>query len=158
MLSFITVVHVITCVLLVLVILLQSGKGAEISASFSGSSQTVFGSSGGANFFTRFTQIAAAIFFATSLGLTVIANRAHKSRFDSGTVPAPATQSAPAAPADAAAAAAAAGAAPAPAPTAMGGGTTAAPEQGQATSGNAPAAPVPAKVAKDPKAQQKSGQ
>jgi preprotein translocase subunit SecG len=134
MLSFITVVHVITCVLLVLVILLQSGKGAEISASFSGSSQTVFGSSGGANFFTRFTQVAAAIFFATSLGLTVIANRAHKSRFDSGVIPAaaPAAQTAPVD--------------PAPAPTAMGEGTTTAP---------ADTAPVPAKVAKDPKAQQK---
>ena len=88
MLTFITVIHVTTCVLLVLVILLQSGKGAEISASFSGSSQTVFGSSGGANFFTRFTQAAAAIFFATSLTLTILGNQAHKSRFDTGGVPA----------------------------------------------------------------------
>ena len=46
MTTFVTVIHIVTCVLLVLVVLIQSGKGAEISASFSGSSQTVFGSSG----------------------------------------------------------------------------------------------------------------
>ena len=71
MIGFVTVIHVITCFLLVLIVLIQSGKGAEISASFAGSSQTVFGSSGGANFFTRFTGGAAALFFFTSLYLTI---------------------------------------------------------------------------------------
>lgn len=88
--SFITVVHVITCVLLVLVVLIQSGKGAEISASFSGSSQTVFGSSGGANFFTRFTQGAAALFMVTSLTLTILGGQNRKSLFEGA---APSTQS-----------------------------------------------------------------
>jgi len=133
MLTFITVIHVVTCALLVLVILLQSGKGAEISASFSGSSQTVFGSSGGANFFTRFTQFAAVIFFTTSLVLTILGNQAHQSRFDATGVPASAT---------------------APAPTKMipdaGSKVPAAPEQGQATSGNAPAAAAPAAAAPTP--------
>ena len=69
--SLVTVVHICTCVLLILVVLIQSGKGAEISASFSGSSQTVFGSSGGANFFTHFTRGAAALFMVTSILLTV---------------------------------------------------------------------------------------
>ena len=93
--TFVTVVHVITCMLLVLLVLIQSGKGAEISASFAGSSQTVFGSSGGANFFTRFTQGAAAIFFITSLTLTILGGQSRKSIFE-GT---PAAATAPAAPA-----------------------------------------------------------
>ena len=82
--SFVTVLHIVTCFLLVLVVLLQSGKGAEISASFGGSSQTVFGSSGGANFFTRVTQCAAAIFMATSLVLTVMGGQSRKSLFETG--------------------------------------------------------------------------
>ena len=88
--NFVTVVHVITCVLLVLVVLIQSGKGAEISASFSGSSQTVFGSSGGANFFTRFTAVMATIFMITSLTLTTMGGQARKSIFEA----APATETA----------------------------------------------------------------
>jgi len=80
--TFITILHVFTCVLLVLVVLIQSGKGAEISASFGGSSQTVFGSSGGANFFTRFTAVAATIFMVTSVTLTIMGGQARKSVFD----------------------------------------------------------------------------
>src|SRR3954470_4056233 len=67
--TLVTVVHVFTCVLLVLVVLVQQGKGAEISASFGGSSQTVFGSSGGANFFSTFTGVCAALFMLTSVFL-----------------------------------------------------------------------------------------
>src|SRR3989338_6798643 len=67
MTTFLTIVHVSTCVLLILVVLIQSGKGAEISASLGGSSQTVFGSSGGANFFTRLTAGLATVFMITSL-------------------------------------------------------------------------------------------
>ncbi len=70
--TFITIVHISTIILLILVVLLQSGKGAEISASFGGSSQTVFGSSGGANFFTRFTAALATIFMCTSVALTIL--------------------------------------------------------------------------------------
>ena len=72
MVTLTTVIHVITCLLLILVVLLQSGKGAEISASFGGSSQTVFGSTGGANFFTRFTAGLAVVFMFTSIGLTLM--------------------------------------------------------------------------------------
>ncbi|MCM2324231.1 MAG: preprotein translocase subunit SecG [Oligoflexia bacterium] len=82
--SFVTVIHVITCVLLVLLVLIQSGKGADISASFGGSSQTVFGSSGGANFFVRFTQGAAAVFMITSLALTIMGSQSKKSIFEQG--------------------------------------------------------------------------
>jgi len=87
--TLVTVIHVITCILLVLVVLLQSGKGAEISTTLGGSSQTVFGSSGGANFFTRFTQTAAAIFMMTSLGLTLMGGQSKKSLFE-GMAPSPA--------------------------------------------------------------------
>jgi len=89
--TLVTVIHVFTCVLLVLVVLIQSGKGAEISTSFSGSSQTVFGSSGGANFFTRFTSVTAAVFMVTSLTLTLMGGESKKSLFDG---PVPATQGA----------------------------------------------------------------
>lgn len=108
--TFVTTVHVITCVLIVALVLIQSGKGAEISASFGGSSQTVFGSSGGANFFTRLTAGAAAVFFVTSLYLTWVGSR-NQTVF--GNVP---VETAPAAPTGAPAGAPAA-AVPAAAPT-----------------------------------------
>jgi preprotein translocase subunit SecG len=97
--TFVSVVHIVTCVLLVLVVLIQSGKGAEISASFSGSSQTVFGSSGGANFFTYFTQVAAAVFMITSLTLTAMGTQNRKSLFETVTpAAAPTAHAVPAAP------------------------------------------------------------
>ena len=114
--TFVTVVHVITCTLLVLVVLIQSGKGAEISASFSGSSQTVFGSSGGANFVVRFTQGAAAVFMITSLTLTVMGSQGRKSLFETQPTPAAATETT--APAQPQAAASAQSAAPEAAPAA----------------------------------------
>jgi preprotein translocase subunit SecG len=91
MTTFVTVVHIVTCFLIVVVVLMQSGKGADISATLGGSSNTVFGSSGGANFFTKTTFILAAIFMVTSLGLTVMGGREKRSVFDSApatTVPA----------------------------------------------------------------------
>jgi len=70
----IVVVHVIVAVAIVGLVLLQQGKGADAGASFgSGSSQTVFGASGGGNFLVRATAIAATIFFATSLSLAIFA-------------------------------------------------------------------------------------
>jgi preprotein translocase subunit SecG len=67
------VIHVLICFLMVGGILLQSGKGAEIGASFGGSSQTVFGSRGPANFLSKFTVVVAAIFMITSLSLAIMA-------------------------------------------------------------------------------------
>jgi preprotein translocase subunit SecG len=80
--TLITIIHCITCVLIVLFVLVQSGKGAEISASFGGSSQTVFGSSGGANIFAKITGVLAAIFFTTSIVLTLMGGQASKSLFE----------------------------------------------------------------------------
>lgn len=80
--TFLTVVHIVTTVLLVLFVLIQSGKGAEVSASFGGSSQTIFGSSGGATFFAKFTAALATIFMVTSLLLTLQNSQQRSSVFD----------------------------------------------------------------------------
>ena len=96
MITFLTVIHISAIVLLVIAVLLQSGKGAEISATFGGSSQTVFGSSGGANFFQKLTYTLALVFGLTSLTLTVLPSKSKKSVFEGYTPPV-----APAAPAQA---------------------------------------------------------
>ena len=70
------VVHVITAVVLIGLVLIQHGKGADMGAAFgSGSAGSLFGSSGSANFLSRSTAIAATIFFITSLSLTYIYSR-----------------------------------------------------------------------------------
>jgi preprotein translocase subunit SecG len=62
--------HVLVCIALIIIVLLQAGKGAEIGASFgSGSSQTVFGAGGGKDFMSKLTASAAIIFMLTSLTL-----------------------------------------------------------------------------------------
>jgi preprotein translocase subunit SecG len=68
---FVTVLHVMVCVILVVVVLLQRGKGAEIGAVFGGgASSTVFGSRGAGNFLTKLTSGAAVVFMLTSLFLS----------------------------------------------------------------------------------------
>ncbi|HEX3696995.1 MAG TPA: preprotein translocase subunit SecG [Polyangia bacterium] len=71
MVTFLTVLHVFVCLFLILVVLLQAGKGGGMGIAFGGGggSQTVFGSSGAGNFLTRLTSVTAAIFLITSLGL-----------------------------------------------------------------------------------------
>lgn len=71
MYTFLIVVHLFMCFLMVVVILLQSGKGAEIGASFGGSSQTIFGSRGPGTFLSKITVGAAILFMITSLSLAV---------------------------------------------------------------------------------------
>ncbi|MBS0170254.1 MAG: preprotein translocase subunit SecG [Nitrospira sp.] len=73
MYTLLIIVHVIVCLLMIGAILLQSGKGAEIGAAFGGSSQTVFGSRGPANFLSKFTVITAFVFMFTSLSLAILA-------------------------------------------------------------------------------------
>ena len=71
--SLIWVVHVLTAVVLIGLVLMQHGKGADMGAAFgSGSAGSLFGSTGSANFLSRSTAIAAAIFFTTSLALTYV--------------------------------------------------------------------------------------
>lgn len=74
--SLIIIVHVVAAIAITGLVLLQQGKGAEMGASFgSGASQTLFGSTGSGNALTRFTSWMAVIFFATSLGLALIARQ-----------------------------------------------------------------------------------
>jgi preprotein translocase subunit SecG len=62
--------HVIVSIALIIIVLLQMGKGAEVGASFgAGASQTILGASGGANFMSKVTAGAAVIFMLTSLSL-----------------------------------------------------------------------------------------
>ena len=75
----ILIVHLLTGLAIIGMILLQQGKGAEAGASFgSGASQTVLGSAGGWNFFSKVTGILATVFFITSFGLAVIAKDSAK--------------------------------------------------------------------------------
>ena len=67
------VVHLITAAVLIGLVLMQHGKGADMGAAFgSGSAGSVFGSSGSANFLSRSTAVTVVIFFITSLALTYL--------------------------------------------------------------------------------------
>ena len=64
------IIHVIVCIALIMIVLLQTGKGADMGAAFGGgSSQTLFGSTGASTFLTKATTAAAIVFMLTSLGL-----------------------------------------------------------------------------------------
>jgi len=74
--SIIIFVHVIAAIAITGLVLIQQGKGADMGASFgSGSSQTIFGSSGSGNVLSKSTSIIAVVFFITSLGLAVVARQ-----------------------------------------------------------------------------------
>jgi len=73
--TIIVVLHVLVCMALILIVLLQAGKGAEMGAAFGGASQTIFGSAGAMGFLTKLTTVAAIIFMLTSLLLTFASTR-----------------------------------------------------------------------------------
>jgi preprotein translocase subunit SecG len=75
MVSIVVSIHVIVCVAMCIIILLQQGKGAEVGAVFGGSSQTVFGASGAGNALTKATWGLAIIFFASSIFLALASAR-----------------------------------------------------------------------------------
>ena len=112
--TLVVIIHVFVCFLMIGAILLQSGKGAEIGASFGGSSQTVFGSRGPANFLSKLTVGVAAVFMLTSFSLAILAKqrnfestvidlKAKETSPAPATPPTPATESHPAGDAPAAA-------------------------------------------------------
>ena len=73
--TLIWVLHIISAVSVIVLVLLQHGKGADMGAAFgSGSSGSLFGASGSANFLSRTTGVLAAVFFITSLGLTYLSS------------------------------------------------------------------------------------
>ncbi|MBI5484959.1 MAG: preprotein translocase subunit SecG [Deltaproteobacteria bacterium] len=125
-----TALHVAVSIFLIGVVLLQSGKGAEMGASFGSSgSQSVFGAGGGTSFLSKMTTGAAIIFMLTSLTLAYVSGMPSSSSIMSG-----AAKSAPA---------------PATPPVTPATQAPAVPAQGQ------PAVPVPAKPANIPAPAQK---
>jgi len=126
MVAFFTVIHVLLCVFMIFVILLQPGKDAGMGAALGGGAATsAFGGRGAVTFLSKLTAVCAGLFFLTSLGLSFVGVR---SSVTSGLVAKPAPVAAPAP----------GSAAPAPAPTA--GDAQPAP----AAAPTAPAAPAPA--------------
>ena len=68
------VIHVIVSIALIMIVLLQTGKGADMGAAFGGgSSQTLFGSTGASTFLSKATTVAAVVFMLTSLSLAYVA-------------------------------------------------------------------------------------
>jgi preprotein translocase subunit SecG len=91
--TLVTILHVLACFVLILVVLLQAGKGANMGAAFGGSSQTVFGSSGAGTFLGKLTATVAVIFMLTSLILTYTAGHRGSSLMERSKIPI--TQQAP---------------------------------------------------------------
>ena len=77
MITFLTVFHVIVCIFLVLVVLLQQGKGADWAGAFGGGgTQTAFGARGAGTILSKATTTAAVIFMITSLALAILISQA----------------------------------------------------------------------------------
>ncbi len=89
MVVLLTIVHIIVCFFLIIVVLLQSGKSADIAAAFGGmGSQTAFGPRGAATVLSKATTWATVIFMITSLSLAIIASRKRAGSILSGSRPA----------------------------------------------------------------------
>lgn len=94
-----SILHVLIASGLILIVLLQSGKGADIGAAFGGgSSQTVFGGRGAATFLSKATTVLAVLFMVMSIALTLLASQRERTTVMPAEQPKPAS-SAPAAPA-----------------------------------------------------------
>jgi preprotein translocase subunit SecG len=75
MATFLLIIHLIVCLFLITIVLIQGGKGAELGAAFGGSSQTLFGARGAATFFSKLTTGAAIVFMLTSLTLALVTSK-----------------------------------------------------------------------------------
>lgn len=71
--QFILIIHIILAILMIGLILIQQGKGADAGASMGGSAGTVFGGSGSGSFLSRLTAIFTTLFFITSIVLAILA-------------------------------------------------------------------------------------
>jgi len=99
--TLVIVVHIIAALVIIGLVLLQHGKGADMGASFGGGSAgSLFGATGSANFLSRTTAVVATIFFLTSLGMAFIAT--HKPRTGGGVMEGVTLPSGPAVPVPAA--------------------------------------------------------
>jgi preprotein translocase subunit SecG len=75
MITAVVAIHVLVCITMVIIVLLQQGKGADVGAVFGGSSSTVFGASGAGNVLTKITWCCAVVFFSTSIFLAYASTR-----------------------------------------------------------------------------------
>jgi preprotein translocase subunit SecG len=155
MLTFVTIVHVLLCVFMIFVILLQPGKDAGMGAALGGGAATsAFGGRGAVTFLSKLTGVCAALFFITSLGLSFVGL---KTSVAAGTAPKPAA-TAPATPGGAPAGDASGAAAPAGTPGAPASveqpRDTAAPPAGEGAPGNMVPMPAPAPAPATPPAPQ----
>jgi preprotein translocase subunit SecG len=77
MVILLVIIHVVVCLFLIGVVLLQQGKSADLAGAFGGQgSQTAFGPRGAANLLTKLTTYSAIVFMLTSIGLTILLSRA----------------------------------------------------------------------------------
>ena len=137
MLKILLAVQVISALAIIVLVLLQQGKGADMGSAFgSGSSGSLFGATGAANFLSRATKWAAVVFFASTAGLAYVSHKGNSGpAVDSGVMQSfPADRSVPQVP----------GAAPAPAGSSVpgAGSVPAAPAKPDASVPSVPAAPA----------------
>jgi len=135
-------IHVFVCIVLIFVVLLQSGKAADLAGAFGGGgSQTALGSRGAVTVLAKATSICAILFMLTSLGLALYGSRGAASVIDSAPAATPAAPAASAAPATAPAAG---GTAPTTAPAGdQAAPSGAAPAEGAPSGGQQPAGQTP---------------
>ena len=94
MTTFLITLHVVVCIALIIIVLLQMGKGAEAGASFgAGASQTILGASGSGSFMGKVTAGAAVIFMLTSLSLAYFYGSPQSQKIMPSAVSIPAQQS-----------------------------------------------------------------
>lgn len=78
--ALITIIHIITCLVLIIAVLLQSGKSADLAGAFGGvGSQSVFGPRGAGNILSKATTVCAILFMVTSMGLWILSAKGAKS-------------------------------------------------------------------------------
>ena len=84
--TFLNILHTFVCVFLILVVLLQQGRGGGIGSAFGGATAQVFGGRGAGNFMTRLTAICAVIFMGTSMSLAYLSSAGDRElrQFESG--------------------------------------------------------------------------
>ncbi|HEB69314.1 MAG TPA: preprotein translocase subunit SecG [Desulfobulbus sp.] len=98
MTTLLIIIHVLVCIFLIGIVLLQHGKGADIGATFGGSSQSLFGSEGPVPLLNKITTLSAVVFMGTSISLAYLsANKSTSTVMSDISTKAPVEQSAPAA-------------------------------------------------------------
>ena len=95
------IIHFVVCIALIMIVLLQTGKGADMGAAFGGGgSQTLFGSSGASTFLSKATTAAAVVFMLTSLSLAYMSSNRTESSVMTSTEAPSEQPAAPAVPAE----------------------------------------------------------